>query len=73
MGTWKENAASQGTVSERPRAAEVLRIREKPICAGEQRCANIVGGRSIRNRFARTTSLGSLVISVQPIMNLVSI
>src|ERR1700722_5233236 len=61
-GTWNAKASSGGTASERPRIGRLLRMREKPMRAFEDFRAKSVGGRSIRKRLARSSSIASAPI-----------
>src|SRR4029077_6489238 len=61
-GTWNAKASSGGAASERPPIGRLLRMREKPIRAFEDFRARSVGGRSIRKRLARSSSIASAAI-----------
>src|SRR4029077_9848614 len=61
-GTWNAKASSGGAASEQPPIGRLLRMREKPIPAFEDFRAKSVGGRSIRKRLARSSSIASAAI-----------
>src|SRR5271170_4815165 len=61
-GTWNAKASSGGAASEQPPIGRLLRMREKPIRAFEDFRAKSVGGRSIRKRLARSSSIASAAI-----------
>src|SRR5271170_2672051 len=61
-GTQNAKASSGGVAIEWPCIGRLLRSREKPIRAFEDFLAKSVGGRSIRKRLARSSSIASAAI-----------